>query len=156
MLLIFHGGLTYGRASLVVQLVKNPPAMQETWVQSLGWEGPLEKETAAHSSILAWRIPWTEESHRTETFTFTNTGKVSTLGYESESEVARLCLTLCNPMDCSLPGSSVHGIFWARILEWAAISFSRASSQLRDRTWVSCIADRRFTFRATGEAYFRL
>ena len=76
MLLIFHGGLTYGRASLVVQLVKNPPAMQETWVQSLGWEGPLEKETAAHSSILAWRIPWTEESHRTETFTFTSIGKV--------------------------------------------------------------------------------
>ena len=41
--------------------VKNPPAMQETWVQSLGWENPLEKEMATHSSILAWRIPWTEE-----------------------------------------------------------------------------------------------
>ena len=40
---------------------KNLPAMQETWVQSLGWEDPLEKGTAAHSSILAWRIPWTEE-----------------------------------------------------------------------------------------------
>ena len=46
-------------ASLVAQLVKNPPAMQETWVQSLGWEDPLEKEKATHSSILAWRIPWT-------------------------------------------------------------------------------------------------
>ena len=44
------------------------------------------------------------------------------------------------PMDCSLPGSSVHGIFQARILEWVAISFSRGSSQPRDRTWVSCIA----------------
>ena len=41
-------------------VVKNPPAMQETWVQSLGWEDPLEKEMATHSSILAWRIPWTE------------------------------------------------------------------------------------------------
>ena len=47
------------RASLVAQLVKNPPAMHETWVQSLGWEDPLEKGTAIHSSILAWRIPWT-------------------------------------------------------------------------------------------------
>ena len=46
-------------ASLVAQLVKNPPAMQETWVQSLGWKDPLEKGTVAHSSILAWRIPWT-------------------------------------------------------------------------------------------------
>ena len=41
----------------MAQTVKNPPAMQETWVQSLGWEDPLEKETATHSSILAWRIP---------------------------------------------------------------------------------------------------
>ena len=46
-------------ASLVAQLVKNPPAMQETWVRSLGWEDPLEKKTATHSSSLAWRIPWT-------------------------------------------------------------------------------------------------
>ena len=43
-------------------MVKNPPAVQETWVQSLGWEDPLEKGTATHPSILAWRIPWTEES----------------------------------------------------------------------------------------------
>ena len=48
-------------ASLVAQLVKNQPAMWETWVQSLGWEDPLEKEKATHSSILAWTIPWTEE-----------------------------------------------------------------------------------------------
>ena len=47
------------RASLVAQLVKSPPAMQETWVQSLGGEDPLEKGKATHSSILAWRIPWT-------------------------------------------------------------------------------------------------
>ena len=53
--------LQYSWASLVAQLVKNPPAMCETWVQSLGWEDPLEKEMATHSSILAWRIPWMEE-----------------------------------------------------------------------------------------------
>ena len=51
--------LPYSWASLVAQLVTNPPAMWETWVQSLGWEDPLEKETATHSSVLAWRIPWT-------------------------------------------------------------------------------------------------
>ena len=48
----------------VAQLVKNLPIMQETWVQSLGWGDPLEKEMAAHSSILTWRIPWTEEPAR--------------------------------------------------------------------------------------------
>ena len=47
---------------------------------------------------------------------------------ESENEVAQSCLTLCDPMDCSLPGSSVHGILQVRILEWVAISFSRGSS----------------------------
>ena len=46
-------------ASLVTQMVKNPPAVQETWVLSLGWEDLLEKGKATHSSILAWRIPWT-------------------------------------------------------------------------------------------------
>ena len=56
------------------------------------------------------------------------------------SEVAQSCPTLCNPMDCSLPGFSIHGIFQARILEWVAISFSRGSSQPRDQTPVSRIA----------------
>ena len=49
---------TLMRASVVAQRLKHLPAMQETWVRSLGWEDPLEKETATHSSILAWRIPW--------------------------------------------------------------------------------------------------
>ena len=51
--------LDFSGASLVAQLVKNSPAMQETWVQSLGWEDPLAKGKATYSSILAWRIPWT-------------------------------------------------------------------------------------------------
>ena len=51
----------YSWASLVVQTVKNPLAMWETWVRSPGWEDPLEEDMAIHSSILAWRIPWTEE-----------------------------------------------------------------------------------------------
>ena len=53
--------LQYSWASLVAETVKNPPAMQETWVQSLGWEDPLEEGMATYSSILAWRIPWTQE-----------------------------------------------------------------------------------------------
>ena len=55
----FVANVLYNRASLVAQLVKNPPAMQETQVQSLGWEDPQAKGTATHSSILAWRISWT-------------------------------------------------------------------------------------------------
>ena len=51
-------------ASLVAQLVKNLPVMQETWVQFLGWDDPLEKEMATHTSTLAWRIPWTKEPGR--------------------------------------------------------------------------------------------
>ena len=66
--------------------------------------------------------------------------------------VTQLCPTLCNSMDCSLPGSSVQEIFQARILECVAISFSRGSSQPRNQTQVFCIAGRFFTLWATGEA----
>ena len=72
------------------------------------------------------------------------------------SEVAQSCLTFCNPMDCILPGSSVHGIFQARVLEWTAISFSWASSRPRNQTRVSRIAGRRFTVWATREAWCNL
>ena len=65
---------------------------------------------------------------------------------------AQLCPTLCDHMDCSLPGSSVHGTLQARILEWVFIPFSRGSSWPRDRTQVSCITDRFFTVWATREA----
>jgi len=69
----------------------------------------------------------------------------------SEVKVAQSCLTLCDPMDYSPPGSSVHGILQIRILEWVAIAFSRGSSQPRDQTWVSCIADGFFTIQVTRE-----
>ena len=65
--------------------------------------------------------------------------------YESESEVTQSDPTLCDPMDCSLPGSSVHGILQAIVLEWIAIPFSRGSFRLRDLTRVSRIVDRCFT-----------
>ena len=69
--------------------------------------------------------------------------------------VAQSCPTLCDPMDCSLSGSSLHGIFQAIVLEWIAISFSRRSSRPRDQTRVSRIVDRRFTIWATREVLIR-
>ena len=85
---------------------------------------------------------------------------------ESESEVTQSCPTLCNPIDHSLPGSAVHGIFQARVLEWVAVSFSRGSSRPRDQTQVSSIVGRRFyclshqgshsAVRVISPAYLRL
>ena len=153
-------------------MVKNLPTMRETWVWSLGWEDPLEKEMVTHSSILAWEIPWIEEpgglqpmgSQRVQDWT-ANTRNIWTEVSELWEVlqvsgpcgyfylVVESCLTLLQPMDCSLPGFSVHGIFQARILEWIAISFSRGSSQPRDRTWVFCIAGRIFTLWAKGKSF---
>ena len=65
--------------------------------------------------------------------------------YSSKVRVAQSCLTLCDPMDCSPTGSSVHGILQARIPEWVSILFSRGSYRPRNRTWVSLIAGRFFT-----------
>ena len=87
---------------------------------------------------------------------WTFVGKVLSLLFnmfsESENEVAQSCPTLCNPMDCSPPGSSVHGIVQARILEWVAISSSRRSPQLSDWTHISCIGRRILYHWATREA----
>ena len=73
---------------------------------------------------------------------------------KGESEVTQSCLTLCDPMDSSLPGSSIRGILRTRVLEWVTIFFSRGSAQPRDWTQVSCIAGRPFTVWATREAYY--
>ena len=69
----------------------------------------------------------------------------------TRSEVVQSCLTLCDPMDCSLSGSSIHGIFQARVLEWVVISFSKGSSWPWDWTQVSCTVGRCFTVWATRE-----
>ena len=73
---------------------------------------------------------------------------------ESESEVTQSCPTLCDPMDYSLPGSAIHGIFQARVLEWIAISFSRGSSRPSIQTWVSRIAGRCFTSEPPGKLLY--
>ena len=79
------------------------------------------------------------------------TGPESCKERKKESEVTQSCLTICDPMDCSLQGSSVHGILQAGILEWVATSFSTGSSRPRDRTWVSHIVGRCFSVWATRE-----
>ena len=167
--------------------------MWKTWVQSLGWEDPLEKGKVTHSSILAWRIPWGRKEYsglenfhgvaESQTwlsdFHFTsftcNMFRLCpwwctyqhfigfycsvTLHCKDISHficsfifwwtfglclccclVAELCLTPCDPMDCSQPDFSVHGVFQARKLEWVAISFSRGSSWPRDQTHISYVA----------------
>ena len=84
--------------NLLSQMVKNLPAIQETWVQSLGWEDPLEKGMATHFSILAWRLPWTEEPGGLQ-----STGS-QRVGHDWATFTLYLafyafsCLGCCNPM----------------------------------------------------------
>ena len=117
----------------------------------------LGQNTGVGSSSRLQGIFWTQVSHIARgCFTSWATREAQILHWtKSESEVAQSCPTLCDPMDCSLPGFSVHGIFQARVLEWVAISFSRGSSWPRDRPQVSCIAGRRFTLWATREYYVK-
>ena len=75
--------------------------------------------------------------------------KAITIPKSVKGLVTQQCLTLCDPMDCSLPVFSIQRILQARMLEWVAVPFSRGSSQPRDRTWVSCIAGRFFTIWAS-------
>ena len=149
--------------------------VQETWVQFLDWEDPLEKETAIHCSILAWEIPWTEEPGQLQSMELQKswtrlsnaaaaTTEVNWRNWTREilvimssnilflsifsfpSGTSIICKYLlshsvvsnsCNTMDCSPPGSSVHGILHARVLEWVAGSYFRQSSRPRDQTHVS-------------------
>ena len=129
--------------------------MQEMQVQSLGWEDPLEKEMATHSSILAWEIPWTGEPGQLQSVGLQSQTQLKWLsmhaqliynvvltstGQQSDS-VMHMCVharspqlypTLCDPMEYSPPGSSVHGFLQARILEWVAMTSSRGPSPPRD------------------------
>ena len=113
--------------TMVAQTVKNLPAMKETWVWSLGWEDPLEKGMTNHSSILVWRIPWTEELGGLQSTRW------SRVGYDRMTNILTLTLfrtsrehvvvqlpsrvRLCDPTDCSKPGLPVPH----HLLEFAQI-----------------------------------
>ena len=107
----------------MAQMVKNLPAVQETWVRSLGWEDPPEKEMATDFSILARRIPWTEEPGGRQSMGLQRVRHAATA---AAAKLLQLCPTLCHPIDGSPPGSTVPGILQERTLEWVAISFSNA------------------------------
>ena len=139
--------LLFGRqtgAATVEKQVGGFPKNQKT-------ELPYNPEVTFRAIYLKKTLKDTCTSMFTAAHTHIHTNGI--LLSHKQNEVTQLCLSLCDPVDCSLPGSSIHGILQARTLEWVAISFSRGSSQPRDRTCVSCIAGRRFTLWATGEAW---
>ena len=115
--LIILTKISYNSAFLVAQLVKNPPAMQETWVGSLDWEDPLEKEKATHSNILAWRIPWTVRSmgsqrirHDWATFTSLHLELLCTQGKIHIKKC--LCLTRVSKQTHSLQSKLSRPRYW--------------------------------------------
>ena len=132
--------------------------MQETQVRKLPWR----RKGHPTPLLLPGKIPWTEEPGGLQRvrhdwamitqYTVIQQSHCNTMTLWRE--VAQSCPTLCDPMDCSLSGFTVHGIFQARVLEWIAIFFSRGSSQHRNRTRVSLIAGRCFTGWATREAEY--
>ena len=119
---------------------------KQFWIQEIKWVGEAIKliklQAKAHRETF-WRQERKQE----------NWESLSVITSKERKWSHSVYLTLCDPMDCSLPGSSIHGILQARRLEWVAISFSRGSSWPRDRTWVSRIAGRHFTVWATREAF---
>ena len=140
-------------------MIKRLPTIQETgfnpWVGKISWRRkwqptPVFLPGKSHGwRSLVGYSPWgRKESDMTEQLHFHlftiakmwRQPKCALTG-DTESEVAQSCPTLCDPMDCSLPGSSIYGIFQATELEWVAISFSRGSSRPRDRTLVSCTVE---------------
>ena len=130
-------GINIGGASLVAQLVKILPAVQETWVWSLGWEDPLEKEMATHSSIIAWKISWTEEpgelqsmgsqrvGHDWATNTYLLTYLGTNMGFPGGSDGKE---SACNSGDLDLipglgrsleKGMATHSRILAQRIPWA-------------------------------------
>ena len=111
--------LISSRASLVAQMLKSPPAMQETWVQSLHWKGLLEKEMATYSSILAWRIPWTEEP-----------GGLQCMGSQSWTQLSIVfCLTASRwTVGVAAPQAINETIDWSTSIIWISQEFQIWSS----------------------------
>ena len=89
--------------------------------------------------LSSWPLNKNRKAPPPQIFPLKNTTVQSNVPMMGKVLVAQSCLTLCGPVDCIPPGSSVHGISWARLLEWVAIPLSRVSFQPKDRTWVSCI-----------------
>ena len=148
----------YLRASLVVQRLKHLPAMWETWVRSLGQEDPLEKEMATHSSILAWRIPWTEEL-----------GELQSTGRKESDTTERLhihsfiqvtpgggngtplqCSCLENPMDGQSWWAAVPGVAKSRAGTTEQLHFQSCLILSDEGIWVKNNHSMNFEFSVLG------
>ena len=133
-------------------------AKSRTWLSDFTFTfhfHALEKAMATHSSVRAWRIPGMGEPGGLPSMGSHSQTRLKRLSSNSSSSIVLVTQsypTLCDPMDCSPPGSSLHGILQARILEWVAMPSSRGSSQPRDQIQVSCIAGRFFTIWTSREA----
>ena len=161
-----HNGVYLHNATLLSKKEEPLPVHAMTWVNLrnyVEWKDPEKKDYiecgSIHMKFLQKANLWRHKADQCLLRDGGGSGQWLHMGTTFLFEVMKvkvlmgqLCPTLCNPMDYSLPGSSVHGIFQARILEWVAIPFSRGSSQSRDRTRVSCIAGRFFSIWATREA----
>ena len=140
------------RGKVRCPLLKGTVPLQETQemqVRSLGWEDPLEEEMATHSGILSWEIPWREQPGGLQSMGSQRIRHDWTTTYLHRSRqminedpvcvYAQSRPTLCDPMDCSLPGSFLHGSSQARILECIAVSSSRRSSWPRGWICLVCL-----------------
>ena len=143
--------------------------IESSWGGELGWHLYLKSlprwfwcTVKVGTSALAWswdrfqggEAPWGRGNGETVYLVLWVGTVTMWTQWELKVLVAQSCPTLCDPMDCSPPGSSVHGILQARILEWVAIPFSRGSSRARDGTWVLLHADGFFTVWATNWAHW--
>ena len=132
-----------------------PPAMEQSTMRGVLLTA-LSPVSRAGSGM--WQMPTFENNWKTIENPLPTALSVTVISVlelrvsEWASEVAQSCPTLCDPMDCSPPGFSVHGILQAKILEWVAIFFSRGSSQSRDQTQVSGIGGKYFNLWASREA----
>ena len=135
----------------MAQKVKNLPAMREAWVRSLGWEDSWRRAWKPTSVFLPGESPRTEETGGLQSLVLQKVRHDWVTKHSTMHVGAQLCPTLCSSMDCSLPGSSVHWIFQARILELVAISFCRETSLPRDGTTSPALARWILYHRATRE-----
>ena len=153
---IFYSSATHGTATSISKVITFSLAISKCFGSYSWWEICLQfsgRHVISTSSLrdATYKIQGGKvKAPKVSTFS-TNFVERSKLLMEKgeKKEVAQSCPTLCDPVDCSPPGSSIHGILQARILEWVAISFSRGSSWPRDQTQVSRIAGRHFNLWAT-------
>ena len=144
-----------GQAVSVLQGLKLPRIRGEKSLYQL-WMRPhaaSAKSKSAWSTYTCGCLPWDYKAYFPSTGVKNQINFLAPWRYKRYKITTRIVFDSCDPMGWSPPGSSIHGILQARVLEWAAISFSRGSPRPRDWTWVSCVAGRHFNLWANREAH---